>query len=762
MASVKQTALRRLSSNTRADGRIVPRLYLRDDLEAAVRCGESGSPRSDEEVFKILSAVEGQVYRRSAGRRTSRVVIGGRSYFAKVHEGVGWREIAKNLLAGKRPVIGARHEYEANLRLGAHGVAVPALAAFGERGANPARRHSFAICDALDGYASLEDVGLGWLGGAPDVKLKRTLLTEAGRLTAAMHAAGVCHRDYYACHLMANTAKLAHAEVELAIIDLHRAQVYRRLPRRARIRDLGALMYSASALRLTRGDRMRFVAAYAGSRAGVEMRRRGEFWRAVVRRAERLHGRAVDGGLATGDGALVGSGVASIGRLADLGRDPPLPFRFDVDLGGGAVRAVCDTVFRIQPGRRLVLRAAVEGRELILKAFFGRRGDRDWAREQRGAKALEASGVATPKVLGAGRGGGARLVAFEALDGSRAPAAGDVGELLDILGQLHRHGIRQRDLHLGNFLVTGTGVFAIDGANVKVSKTVSAARRLADIARLLAHFRSQDLGPAVGLMGTYEEATGAALPKHANARLDARVARARRHRIARFLDKTERDCTEFAVRKEAGRLVVVARGDDDPHLAAIVADPEAAASRGEVLKRGNTASAFRCGAFVVKRYNVTSRWHRRRIRLRASRARRAWRAGHGLAFAGLSTPRPRALIEMTRPGVGEAAAFLVVDHVEGARLDEAAERAPADPVLLAKLAGMFQVWGELRFVHADTKASNFVVNDGTVFVLDLDAAKFCSGRWWNFARRHRRDRARFLANWTDVPPSLREAIGERA
>ncbi|MDE0661753.1 MAG: lipopolysaccharide core heptose(I) kinase RfaP [Gammaproteobacteria bacterium] len=748
-------------------------LYLRDDLETAVQSGALGTPGSHDDVFAALSRLQGEVYRRSARRCTSRVLIAGKAYFAKTHEGVGWWEIAKNLLAGKRPVLGARNEFEAIRRLRAGGVAVPDVAAFGECGLNPARRRSFALCDALDGFTSLEDVGHGWLGTPPDAKLKRDLLTATGRLTAAIHAAGVCHRDYYACHLLANAAKLARGEAELAVIDLHRARVHRRLSARARVRDLGALLFSTSAMPLTDRDRLCFVAAYAGTPAGVELRRHAGFWRAVRRRAERLRRRAVADALATGERALAGGGIASVGRLADLGRDPALPFRFDLDLrpwrapsnadpaavpGADAVRAICTAVLRAQPGRRLVLRATIDGRELILKAFFGPRAERDWAREKRGAKALRGSGVATPELVGAGAGGGARILAFEVLDDAREPSVRDVGKLLATLAQMHCRGIRQRDLHPGNFLVSGNRVYAIDGGSIRVSTPPNSTRRLADVARLLAHYPSAALGPLVPLTAAYEDAAGVVLPKVALGNLCHRVARARRRRVAKFIAKTGRDCTAFAIREDHGCRVVVARGEDDPQLMRILADPDGAAAAGEPLKRGNTASAVRYGDFVVKRYVTKDRWHRLRLRLRGTRAFRSWRAGHGLRLAGLATPRPRALIEVCRPQTGEAVAFLVVDHVDGERLDAVIDGARVDPDLGNAMARTFAAWRELRFAHGDTKASNFVVKDADIHVLDLDAAAFHRGRW-RFVGAHRRDRVRFLANWPDPPTAIRAALG---
>ncbi|MFB3106605.1 MAG: lipopolysaccharide kinase InaA family protein, partial [Pseudomonadales bacterium] len=114
-------------------------LYLREDLAKLW---------SHEEACVRARALQGEVYRDVAGRRTLRVMLGERVYFAKLHFGVGWGEILKNLVTARRPVIGARNEFTTCRHLQAQGVAAPAVAAFGQVGVNPASRFSFVICDA--------------------------------------------------------------------------------------------------------------------------------------------------------------------------------------------------------------------------------------------------------------------------------------------------------------------------------------------------------------------------------------------------------------------------------------------------------------------------------------------------------------------------------------------------------------------------------------------------------------------------------------
>ena len=101
-------------------------------------------------------------FRELANHRTLRFELAGRRYFLKVHYGVGWCEILKNLLQSKVPVLGARNEWRAIQRLQTLGVETMNLVGYGERGMNPTRRQSFVITDALENMISLADFCAGW------------------------------------------------------------------------------------------------------------------------------------------------------------------------------------------------------------------------------------------------------------------------------------------------------------------------------------------------------------------------------------------------------------------------------------------------------------------------------------------------------------------------------------------------------------------------------------------------------------------------
>jgi heptose I phosphotransferase len=266
-------------------------LWLRDDLRV---------PFAGLDVAAIADRLQGEVFRQVAGRRTVRLVLDGRAYFAKVHEGVGWREVLKNWLTLKPAVTGAQNEYRACLHLEAVGIRAPTVAGFGADGAHLAARRSWVVCDELAGYQSLEDVVAGWSQTPPSETARRALLDGVARFVARLHGAGVVHRDLYICHLLIDTAAWATGQVELAVLDLHRAQLHARIPRRWLLRDLAALLYSSLDLGLDARAWLRFVRLYRGRPLAEVVAAEGDFWRAVHARAERLYRKGAARGLVTG------------------------------------------------------------------------------------------------------------------------------------------------------------------------------------------------------------------------------------------------------------------------------------------------------------------------------------------------------------------------------------------------------------------------------------------------------------------------------
>lgn len=220
---------------------------------------------AQQDIFAAAEALQGEVYRELEGRRTLRTEVNGSGYFVKIHRGVGWGEIFKNLFSAKLPVLGARNEWQAIQRLKQVGVDTMTAVAFAERGSNPAKQHSFIITEELAPTISLEDYCMDWPQNPPAPAIKHALIERVGQMLGKMHRAGVNHRDCYICHFLLHTDKPIQANnFKLSVIDLHRAQTRSATPKRWRDKDLAALYFSALDIGLTQRDKLRFLKSYFG------------------------------------------------------------------------------------------------------------------------------------------------------------------------------------------------------------------------------------------------------------------------------------------------------------------------------------------------------------------------------------------------------------------------------------------------------------------------------------------------------------------
>ena len=213
--------------------------------------------------FVEARSIQGQVYRSKEGRRTLRFEHDGKGYFLKLHEGVGWREIVKNLVQLRLPVLGAAPEYRACLQLKRLGLDTMTPVAFGVRGNNPAQQLSFLITEELATTISLEDVCKQWMTQLPKLSEKRALIRKLAAISKTLHENGINHRDYYLCHfLRTDNGKAFCADDALYLIDLHRVQMRKAVPARWLVKDLAGLFYSAFDLPLSRRDLVCFLSVY--------------------------------------------------------------------------------------------------------------------------------------------------------------------------------------------------------------------------------------------------------------------------------------------------------------------------------------------------------------------------------------------------------------------------------------------------------------------------------------------------------------------
>ena len=238
----------------------------------------------DSDPFEEVEKLEGEIFRSVKNRRTFRFEVAGKGYFAKIHRGTGWREILKNLLQLKTPVLGAANEFRALGALREAGIPTMTPAAFGRRGIDPARQFSFLITCELENTVSLEDAAKKDVPAETRRRLVRKVAESAGK----MHRAGINHCDCYICHYLIPAGEVT-AETPVYVIDLHRARQRKKVPFHYLVKDVAGLHFSSMDAGLTRRDRLRFIAVYC--RYMPSCRRSGRFWKSVDRAARRLYRR---------------------------------------------------------------------------------------------------------------------------------------------------------------------------------------------------------------------------------------------------------------------------------------------------------------------------------------------------------------------------------------------------------------------------------------------------------------------------------------
>ena len=185
--------------------------------------------------------------------------------------------------------------------------------------------------------------------------------------------------------------------------------------------------------------------------------------------------------------------------------------------------------------------------------------------------------------------------------------------------------------------------------------------------------------------------------------------------------------------------------------------PKSGALAGAVLfKHDRTTTLCRVpsavGDLMVKRYNTKNLWHLLRRNFQASRARNCLEMAGKYRGSGIRVAQPVAMIE-SRLGPFAGRSWYVSRFVDSVLLSDylgAEDWAAPLRSIEGKIAALFEIFRDHGLSHGDMKATNLLVCDDDLVVIDLDSAR--QHRWKFFHRTAlRRDKARFLENWDDRP-----------
>ncbi|BBP62935.1 hypothetical protein PHLH5_04760 [Pseudomonas sp. Cab53] len=328
-----------------------------------------------------------------------------------------------------------------------------------------------------------------------------------------------------------------------------------------------------------------------------------------------------------------------------------------------------------------------------------------------------------------------------------------LAEALGAIAQLHGKGLWQEDLHLDNLLRHGGQLYLIDGAGIRAETPGQPLSRQKVLENLGVFFAQlpKSLEPFTEellvhyLLGNAEHA----LPMEA---LQKQIDKVQAWRLKDFLDKVGRECSLFSVQRGPFGLRAIRR-DEEAAMLPVLERADALLDQGHLYKTGGAASVGRVEvdgrALVIKRYNIKNFAHWLKRFWRPSRAWHSWREGHRLAFLGIATPKPLALLEKRFLWLRRGA-YLVTEHLSGPdiieRLAPYIDNGDApEPELLA-LDQLFASLIRERISHGDLKGHNLFWQHDRWALIDLDS--MCQHRTHaSFAQAYARDRARFMRNW---------------
>jgi len=449
-----------------------------------------------------------------------------------------------------------------------------------------------------------------------------------------------------------------------------------------------------------------------------------------------------------------------------------LPFTLKINThspAGRCEKVLCHSVLRALGKTRMVYDATWGGRRIVLKVFskFGK-ARHHAMREWRGLEQLQARKINSPEPLFCGRCPEGWVVATAWLDDAIAAeelwkAAETTERKVQIVGliatELARHhdrGILQTDMHLGNFMIRGKEVFAIDPAMIRfVNNPIDRRESIRQLAQLAVLLPEGSGSPIESVFREYAAARSWTVGPQDVEQLHREHRRCRNRGVERGLRKFLRvNRRHQEIRNGAWRGLASRRFSEQTSLEALTTGLDEIMARGRILKNGRTAFVSRVTLggmdVVVKRYNPRGFLYSLRHTLKGSRAQRSWLNANRLFLLGIPTPEPLAYVDQYK-GLFLYCSYFITEFVPGKSLYTIL-RDPDTPEnqkqrLVEEVIRTMDRMADHGVNHGDLKHTNILCKDETVVLIDLDGMRV-GGLPWLRRCRHQKDRARFLR---DIP-----------
>lgn len=422
-------------------------------------------------------------------------------------------------------------------------------------------------------------------------------------------------------------------------------------------------------------------------------------------------------------------------------------------------------------GKRKVFSGLWQNKEVFVKVFtHSESAKRHWKRDVEGIQKFTQAKILTPKLLWSGKFPATESIcndnaygliveavpnpeSFEDLWLGSQDKAALSNKLTTVIASHHKAGLIQSDLHFGNFLLSGEKCFSLDGDALHKFDKTPISKAVNNYTLLIAQAEVIHEKLFIDAISDYCKITGFEKTEFRTL-VEKTLPGIRKIRCHKLMKKIYRNCTSINSYKSPGRRSFINSKYDSPELRKCIDDPESffPKDKSKWLKNGNSATValIEVGGkkLVVKKYNYSKNLKTFIRRFRKSRASTSWSNAFRLINYGMKTPEPYALVE-TYKGPMMKYAYFIAEHLPGKCLKETIESTNDKELLkniFSQIRDIFDIWKKCKIYHGDCKATNFILVDDKVFIIDLDAMQEFN-RQENFARHHAKDLKRWMKNW---------------
>jgi len=457
------------------------------------------------------------------------------------------------------------------------------------------------------------------------------------------------------------------------------------------------------------------------------------------------------------------------------GRNLEVPFRLFLKSDGSSVELICESIARIIPGKRLVCLGKWNKKPVAVKIFLnsksaGRHSDR----EIKGINALKNAGIKTPDFLLQSN---LQQDDIPVLVFQRIMPAFNPHEVFDmaetdekrsellkriavVIAEQHEAGLRQTDLHFGNFLLSDNDIYTIDGDTVDTGQTgtpLPKAMSLNNLGLFLAQFNRNFDHLFSAAFQAYTAKRSWPSDSSLFNQLLKEIKFQRKNGSKKYLRKIFRECTSFVCHKSCHSYMGCDRDFYHGEMKKIIADPDSVIDSSRLLKDGNSATVALAEVngklLVIKRYNIKNFIHALKRCARNTRAWSSWRNAYRLELLGIFTPKPIAFLER-RWGPFRSTSYYISEYIDGTDLYLLITSDKSKKINIEALSisfgEMLKLLEDANMSHGDFKATNFIVTGEKLYIIDIEGMRKHSCGW-SLRRSLKRDCRRFMKNWKHIP-----------